>query len=205
MMKFELPVLPFEINALEPNISGKTVMYHHEKHHKMYVSGLNRLIAGTKFENKDFETIIRIAEGPIFNNAALAWNHAFYFSGLKPGYNNILKGPFAAIIKNNFGSTRFFKDTFIRSAESLLGAGWVWLVLKADGSMEIISESNAGNPLRSGLVPLLTCDVWEHAYYLDYQNRRADYVRAFWDLINWEIIEKRYNEARQGRIELLSS
>jgi len=205
MMKLQLPELPFEIDALEPFISSKTVMYHHEKHHKIYVSGLNTLIAGTKFENKDFETIIRIAEGPIFNNAALAWSHAFYFSGLKPGNNNILKGPFAGLIKRNFGSSGFLRNTFIRSAVSLLGSGWVWLVLKANGSLEIICESNAGNPLRNGLVPLLTCDVWEHAYYLDYQNRRADYVKAYWNLINWEVIEKRYNEAGQGRIDLISS
>jgi Fe-Mn family superoxide dismutase len=195
-MKFALPKLPFEINALEPYISGKTLMYHHEKLHHVYVENLNNLVAGTKFENKDLETIIMVAEGPIFNNAALAWNHTFYFSGLKPGNNHILKGPFAGVVKRNFGSVRFFKEMFIRSALSLLGAGWIWLVWNSKGSMEIIQESNAGNPLRRGLIPLLTCDVWEHAYYLDYQNRRSDYLEAFWRLINWELIEKRYEEAR---------
>jgi Fe-Mn family superoxide dismutase len=194
-MKFGLPKLPFEINALEPYISAKTLMFHHEKYHQEYIIHLNKLITGTKFENKDFETIIKVADGPIFNNAALAWNHSFYFSGLMPGNNHILKGPFSGVIKRNFGSVRFFRETFARSAFSLLGAGWIWLVLNARGSMEIIHESNAGNPLRRGLIPLLTCDVWEHAYYLDYQNRRSDYLEAFWKLVNWELIEKRYNEA----------
>jgi Fe-Mn family superoxide dismutase len=194
-MKFDIPELPFEINALEPYISLKTLMFHHEKYHQEYVTNLNKLIAGTKFENKDFETIIKVADGPIFNNAALAWNHTFYFLGLIPGNDHILKGQFSEVIKRNFGSVRFFKETFARSAISLLGAGWVWLVLNPNGSIEIIHESNAGNPLRRGLIPLLTCDVWEHAYYLDYQNRRSDYIEAFWKLINWEMIERRYNDA----------
>jgi Fe-Mn family superoxide dismutase len=171
-------------------------MYHHEKLHHVYVENLNNLVAGTKFENKDIETIIMVAEGPIFNNAALSWNHTFYFSGMKPGNNHILKGPFTGVVKRNFGSVRFFKEMFIRSALSLLGAGWIWLVRNSKGSMEIIPESNAGNPLRRGLIPLLTCDVWEHAYYLDYQDRRSEYLEAFWRLINWEVIEERYEEAR---------
>ena len=197
-MKYRLPQLPFEINALEPYISRKTLAYHHRKHHQDYIIILNKLIKGTNFENKDAETIIKVADGPIFNHAALAWNHSFYFSGLKPGNNRLLKGPFADVIKGSFGSVRFFKESFARSAASLLGSGWVWLILNSKGSVEIIHESNAGNPLRRGLIPLLTCDMWEHAYYLDYQNRRSDYVEAFWKLINWEVIERRYNEARQG-------
>ena len=176
----------------------KTLAYHHRKHHQDYITILNKLIKGTNFENKDAETIIKVADGPIFNHAALAWNHSFYFSGLKPGNNRLLKGPFADVIKGSFGSVRFFKESFARSAASLLGSGWVWLILNPKGSVEIIHESNAGNPLRRGLIPLLTCDMWEHAYYLDYQNRRSDYVEAFWKLINWEVIERRYNEARQG-------
>jgi Fe-Mn family superoxide dismutase len=193
-MKFGLPELPFEINALEPFISSEALMFHYEKYHKGYVADLNKLISGTKYENKDYETIIKVADGPIFNNASLAWNHTFYFSGFIPADNKNLKGPFANVIKRNFGSVRFFRDTFTRSVITLLGAGWVWLVLNPRGSMEIIHESNAGNPLRRGLIPLLTCDVWEHAYYLDYQNRRSDYLDAFWKLINWEMIEKRYAE-----------
>jgi Fe-Mn family superoxide dismutase len=194
MMKFGIPKLPFEINALEPFISAKTLMFHYEKYHKLYAANLNKLISETKFENNDYETIIKVAVGPIFNNAALAWNHSFYFSGFIPANNHILRGPFANVIKRNFGSVRFFKETFARSVVTLLGAGWVWLVLNPRGSMEIIHESNAGNPLRRGLIPLLTCDVWEHAYYLDYQNRRSDYLEAFWKLINWELIENRYDE-----------
>ena len=169
-------------------------MYHYEKYHKVYVANLNKLISGTKFEDKDYETIIRVADGPIFNYAALAWNHTFYFSGLIPANNQILRGPFANVLKRNFGSVRFFKETFAKYVASLLGAGWVWLVLNPKGSMEILLESNAGNPLRRGLIPLLTCDLWEHAYYLDYQHRKSDYLEAFWKLINWELIEKRYDE-----------
>jgi Fe-Mn family superoxide dismutase len=194
-MKFELQQLPFEINALEPYISGKTLEFHHGKHHQAYVSNLNNLVSGTKFEKTDLETLIKVTDGPIFNNAAQAWNHTFYFTGLKQGNNHQLKGPFKEVINRSFGSGAFFKDTFIKSIVSLFGSGWVWLVLNPKGTMEIIQENNAGNPLRRGLVPLLTCDVWEHAYYLDYQNRRPDYAEAYWRLINWELIEKRYNDA----------
>jgi superoxide dismutase, Fe-Mn family len=194
-MKFELPQMPFEINDLEPYISRKTLEFHHGKHHQAYITNLNNLITGTKFENTDLETIIKVADGPIFNNAAQVWNHSFYFTGLKPGNNHVINGPFAEVINESFGSVTFFKDSFIKSAVSLFGSGWVWLVLNPNGSMGIIQERNAGNPLRRGLIPLLTCDVWEHAYYLDYQNRRPDYAEAFWKLINMELIEQRYNDA----------
>ena len=193
-MKFELPNIPFALNALEPNISRRTLEFHHGKHHQIYVTNLNSLITGTKFEKTDLETIIKVADGPIFSHAAQVWNHTFYFEGLEPGHNKITKGPFLDIINGSFGSVTFFKNTFIKSALSLFGSGWVWLVLNPIGSMEIIQERNAGNPLRKGLIPLLTCDMWEHAYYLDYQNRRTDYLEAFWKLINWEVIEKRYND-----------
>jgi Fe-Mn family superoxide dismutase len=195
ILKFGLPQLPFEMNALEPFISEKTIGYHHKKHHQAHISNLNTLIRGTQFENKDVETIIKVADGPIFNNASLAWNHEFYFSGLRPGDHNILKGPFKDIIKASFGSVRFFKESFARSAASLLGSGWIWLILNPKGLMEILQESSAGNPLRRGLIPLLNCDMWEHAYYLDYQNRRSDYVEAFWNVVNWDMIEKRYRAA----------
>lgn len=196
-MKVELHRLPFEMNALEPYISKKTLEFHHGRHHLTYVTNLNNLIKGTKFENIDLETIIKVAEGPVFNNAAQIWNHTFYFACLKPEKNYTLKGPFADVIKGSFGSVSFFKDTFVKSAVSLFGSGWIWLVMNPKGSLEIIQESNAGNPLRRGLIPLLTCDVWEHAYYLDYQNRRIDYIEAFWKLINWQLIEKRYTFASQ--------
>jgi superoxide dismutase, Fe-Mn family len=195
-MKFELSKLPFEMNALEPYISKSTLEYHHGKHHKEDITNLNILISGTKYEIKDLETYIKVSEGPLFNNAAQAWNHSFYFESLKPGNNHLINGRFMEVINESFGSVKFFKDSFIKSAVSLFGSGWVWLVINPKGSLEIIQESNAGNPLRRGLVPLLTCDVWEHAYYLDYQNRRSDYAESFWKLINWELIEKRYYEAR---------
>jgi superoxide dismutase, Fe-Mn family len=191
-MKFELPELPFDKSSLEPYISARTMEFHYGKHHQAYITNLNNLIEGTKFKNADLETIIKLSEGAIFNNAAQAWNHKFYFEGLKPPKNNYLNGPFGQLIIDSFGSIAFFKESFTKAATSLFGSGWVWLVRNPKGSMEILPESNAGNPLRRGLIPLLTCDVWEHAYYLDYQNRRADYVEAFWNLVDWEMIEKRY-------------
>jgi superoxide dismutase, Fe-Mn family len=192
-MRFELPDLPYELNSLEPYISGMTLEIHHRKIHQDYVTNLNKLVPGTKFDNIDLETIIKVADGPVFYNAAQVWNHTFYFEGLKPGYN-ILKGPFAEIIKNNFGSIAFFKNTFTKTALSLTGVGWVWLVLNQYGLLELIQEKNAGNPLRNGIVPIMNCDLWEHAYYLDYHSNRQDYLEAFLKLINWEIIEKRYKE-----------
>ena len=194
-MKYSLSPLPFEMNALEPLISKKTLEFHHGKHHRDYITNLNNLISGTKFKDMDLITIIKVTDGPIFNNASESWNHKFYFDGLGPGNNQILNGPLKDIIGESFGSVKFFKNTFIKSAVSLFGSGWIWLLLNLDRSLEITNECNAGNPLRKGLIPLLTCDIWEHAYYLDYQNRRIDYVEAFWNLINWELIEKRYNDA----------
>ena len=196
-MKFKLSCLRFETNALEPYISGKTLEFHHSKHHQAYITSLNSLIQGTKYINTDLETIIKIADGPLFNNAAQVWNHSFYFDELRPWNNQGITGPFTDIINESFGSVSFLKETFVKSAVSLFGSGWVWLVLNPKGQIEIIQKCNAGNPLRIGLIPLLTCDVWEHAYYLDYQNRRSDYIESFWKLINWDIIEKRYNDAIQ--------
>jgi Fe-Mn family superoxide dismutase len=196
-MRFELPELPFELNALEPYISKKTLELHHGKHHHDYLANLNKLIQETKFKDLNLETIIKVADGQIFNNAAQVWNHTFYFECLKPGNQNSIKDSFEEVIKSNFGSVSFFKSTFTEAVSSLFGVGWVWLVLNQNGSMEIIQKFNAGNPLRVGLIPLLTCDVWEHAYYLDYQNRLGDYADAFWELINWDIVEKRYIDAVQ--------
>jgi Fe-Mn family superoxide dismutase len=194
-MRFELPDLPFELNALEPYISKKTLEFHYGKYHHSYIENLNKLISGTKFKDLDLETIIKVADGPIFNNAAQVWNHTFYFECLKPGNSNSIKASFADVIRSNFGSVSFFKTTFTEAVASFFGVGWVWVVLNQKGSIEIIQKFNAGNPLRIGLIPLMTCDVWEHAYYLDYQHRRSDYFEAFWKLINWEVIEKRYNDA----------
>lgn len=192
-MKFELPHLPYDKKALEPDISEKTLEFHHYKHHNAYVTNLNNLIQGTKFENSSLETIIREADGAIFNNAAQTWNHTFYFECLKPkGNSSLPKGEFANAINANFGTFKELEDKFTKAAISLFGSGWVWLVKNPNGSLEILQESNAGNPIRKGLKPILTCDVWEHAYYLDYQNRRPDYVNAFWNLVNWELVEERF-------------
>jgi superoxide dismutase, Fe-Mn family len=191
-MMFELPHLPYDKSGLEPYISSRTIEFHHGKHHQAYVTNLNNLLDESKYKDADLETIIKLSEGPVFNNAAQAWNHKFYFESFKPGSIMTLNGPFAELLTDSFGSVSFFKETFTKAATTLFGSGWVWLVRNPRGSMEILQESNAGNPLRKGLMPLLTCDVWEHAYYLDYQNRRADYIEAFWNLIDWELIEKRY-------------
>jgi Fe-Mn family superoxide dismutase len=194
-MKIELPRLPFKMESLEPYISSRTIGFHHGKHHQAYISDLNELIAGTRYENIDLETIIKVAEGPLLNNAAQAWNHTFYFAGLKPGNNKGLNGSLSLAIDKCFGSTLTFKDMFTESAVELFGSGWVWLIFNSTGSLEITQENNTGNPLRLGVIPLMNCDVWEHAYYLDYQNKRQEYLAAFWKLVNWEIIEKRYNTA----------
>lgn len=193
---FELPPLPYKTDALEPRISRRTLELHHGKHHEAYVKNLNTLIEGTRFEIADLVTLIRLAEGPLFNNASQVWNHTFYFETMIPGSGSNPKGSFAKIISGTFGSLQSFRETFIRTAVALFGSGWVWVLWNPKGNLEIIQESNAGNPLRKGLAPLLACDVWEHGYYLDYQNRRIDYLNAFWELINWEVIEKRYFDAR---------
>lgn len=194
-MGFELPELPYELNALEPFISTRTLEFHYMKYQYAYFENLNSLVKGTKFENLDLETIIKVTDGTVFNNASQVWNHIFYFECLNPGQTNSLKGSFAEIINCNFGSESFFKKTFADAALSLFGVGWVWLVINQKGSMEIIQKNNAGNPMRIGLIPIMACDIWEHAYYLDYQNRLGDYIEAFMKLINWDLIEQRYNKA----------
>jgi superoxide dismutase, Fe-Mn family len=204
-MKYELYELPYELNALEPYISKRTLDLHHNRHNKTYITELNSEIGGTNYRNLDLETIVKVADGPVFNHAAQVWNHRFYFEGLSPVSHNTLKGPLADLIKRNFGSVSFFKNSFIKASLSLFGVGWAWLVLNPEGAIEIILKSNAGNPLRIGLFPLMNCDLWEHAYYLDYQDRKKDYLEAFWKLINWEIIEKRYNEFYKTEASVMNS
>ncbi len=194
-MGFELPKLPYELDDLNPIISKNTLEFHYGKHHAAYVNNLNNLIKGTKFENADLETIIRESEGGIFNNGAQVWNHTFYFETFSKTPKKEPMGKLAEAIERDFGNFTKFKEAFAKTAATLFGSGWAWLVKDAYGHLEIIQESNAGNPLRNGLTPLLTCDVWEHAYYLDYQNRRPDYIEAFWNLIDWAIVEKRFLEA----------
>jgi Fe-Mn family superoxide dismutase len=194
-MRFELAELPYKQNALEPYISKKTMELHYYKHYHAYLSSLNNLVKGSRLINLDLETIIRVADGPVFNMASLVWNHAFYFESLKPADDNTLKGSFAEAIDENYGSLSFFKTTFLKAVESFFGVGWIWVVLNQNGEIEIIQKSDAGNPMRIGLIPLMGIDVWEHAYYLDYQQKCLDYAKAYWQLINWEVVGKRYQNA----------
>ena len=190
-MIHELPKLPYELNALEPYISQRTIEFHYGKHHQAYVTNLNKLIQGTEFENKPLEDIIRKATGGIFNNGAQVWNHTFYWNCMKPHGGGDPAGKLAETLLKNFGSVSEFKEKFSTAAATLFGSGWAWLVKKPDGTLEITQESNAGNPLRTGLMPLLTCDVWEHAYYLDKQNARPNYIADFWNLVDWDAIASR--------------
>jgi Fe-Mn family superoxide dismutase len=190
-MAFELPPLPFAMDALEPFISRQTLEYHYGKHHQAYVNNLNNLVPGTQFETATLEEIIKTSSGGVFNNGAQVWNHSFYWNCLAPNAGGEPKGTIQDAIVESFGSFANFKEQFTKAAATLFGAGWAWLVKTADGKLEIVQESNAGNPLTSGKTPLLTCDVWEHAYYLDKQNRRPDYIADFWNLINWDAVQNK--------------
>lgn len=191
-MKFELPKLPYAADALEPTITAKTIEFHYGKHHQAYVNNLNNLIAGSEFENSDLETIIKKANGGIFNNAAQVWNHTFYFTAFSPNGGGEPKGDLAEAIIKTFGSFEAFKDDFSKAAATLFGSGWAWLVKDTNGNLKIVQTSNAANPITDGLTPIITCDVWEHAYYLDYQNKRPDYISSFWNIIDWEVVSSRY-------------
>jgi superoxide dismutase, Fe-Mn family len=191
-MTFELPKLPYKLNALVPHISEETLEFHYGKHHLAYVNNLNGLVPGTQFEKASLETIIKNADGAIFNNAAQIWNHTFYFESFSKSGKRVPDGKLAEAIIKSFGSFDAFKEQFTRAAATLFGAGWVWLAKSEDGSLQIIQESNAGNPLKKGFKPLLTCDVWEHAYYIDYRNRRPDYIKSFWEIIDWNVISGRF-------------
>lgn len=191
-MKHELPPLPFAIDALEPVISRNTLEFHHGKHHLAYVTNLNNLIPGTPFEDATLEQIVLEADGGIFNNGAQVWNHTFYWNCLTPGGSKLPEGDFAHSLLRDFGSMDAFIKQFAQAAATLFGSGWAWLSADTDGKLVISQESNAGNPLKSGLTPLLTCDVWEHAYYLDKQNRRPDYIADFWKIVDWKTVASRY-------------
>jgi len=190
-MAFQLPELPFAMNGLEPFISQKTIEFHYGKHHQAYVTNLNNLVPGTEFENATLEDIVKKSTGGIFNNGAQVWNHTFYWNCLAPKAGGEPKGTVKDAIEVSFGSFADFKDKFTKAAATLFGSGWAWLVKTPQGNLEIVQESNAGNPIRNGLTPVLTCDVWEHAYYLDKQNRRPDYIADFWNLVNWEAVKNK--------------
>lgn len=189
-MAFELPPLPYAIDALAPHISQETLEFHHGKHHQTYVTNLNNLVAGTDDENASLEDIIQKADnpGPLFNNAAQVWNHTFYWSCMKPNGGGQPTGALAEAIDKAFGSFDAFKEAFTKCAVTTFGSGWAWLVRNADGSLALVSTGNAGCPLTSGQTPLLTCDVWEHAYYIVYRNARPKYVEDFFGVINWDFV-----------------
>jgi len=189
-MEHKLPELPYAQDALAPYISAETLAFHYGKHHAAYVANLNKLIVGTEFENQSLEDIVRKSSGGIFNNGAQAWNHTFYWNCLAPRAGGEPTGALADAIAQAFGSFAAFKEKFTATAVGTFGSGWAWLVQNPDGSLVIESTSNAGNPLTAGKKPLLTCDVWEHAYYIDYRNARPKYVEAFWNLVNWAFVAK---------------
>ena len=193
-MTHELPPLPYSKDALAPTISAETLDYHHDKHHQAYVTNLNNLVPGTQFENASLEEIVeRAPAGGIYNNAAQVWNHTFYFNCMGPDAGGEPSGELAEAINSKFGSFADFKEKFSTSAVTNFGSGWTWLVQNKDGSIEIVNTSNAGCPLTDGQTPLLTIDVWEHAYYVDQRNARPAYVEGFWGLVNWDFVESNYN------------
>jgi len=187
-MAIELPPLPYERNALEPHISAETLDYHYGKHHKTYVDNLNKQIEGTEFAELPLEAIIRKAQGGMFNNAAQTWNHTFYWHCLKPNGGGEPTGKLKEAIDKAFGDFAKFKEEFTKLAVGTFGSGWGWLVQRPDGTLALVSTSNAATPLTGEDTPLLTCDVWEHAYYIDYRNARPKYLEAFWNLVNWDFV-----------------
>jgi len=190
-MAIVLPPLPFPRDALAPHISAETIDYHYGKHHQAYVTNLNNLIKGTDLEQATLEEIVRKSSGAVFNNAAQIWNHTFYWEGLSPKGGGEPTGRLADAINAAFGGFAQFVDAFTKSAIGTFGSGWAWLVQRPDGALALVSTSNAATPLTGNDRPLLTCDVWEHAYYIDYRNARPDYVKAFWKLVNWEAVSAR--------------
>ena len=191
-MAFELPALPYAKDALQPHISAETLEYHYGKHHQTYVTNLNKLVEGTPDADKDLETLIKSSSGGLFNNAAQVWNHTFYWHCLSPNGGGEPTGALAEAINQAFGSFEVFKEKFTQTALTTFGSGWAWLVKKPDGSLALVSTSNAATPLTTEDQALLTCDVWEHAYYVDYRNARPAYVEAFWKLVNWDFVAEQF-------------
>jgi len=192
-MSYELPALPYGMDALEPHISKETLEFHYGKHHQTYVTKLNGLVPGTEFEGKSLEEVVKASSGGVFNNAAQIWNHTFYWNCLSPNGGGAATGAVADAINAAFGSFDEFKAKFTESAINNFGSSWTWLVKKADGSVEIVNTSNAATPLTDDSVtPILTVDLWEHAYYIDYRNARPSYMGAFWSLVNWEFVNENF-------------
>ena len=189
-MTFILPELPYAKNALAPHMSQETLEYHHGKHHNAYVNNLNNLIKGTRHENMTLEEIILSSEGAVFNNAAQIWNHTFFWNSLSPEGGGLPTGLALSLINEQWGSFEKFKEEFTKSATANFGAGWTWLVKNKDGKLAIVNTSNAQTPLTSGVTPILTVDVWEHAYYIDYRNERPKFINGFWALVNWDFVNK---------------
>lgn len=190
---FELPKLPYDMDALNPYLSKETLEYHYGKHHQAYVNNLNNLVRDTKFADLSLEQIIMQSDGGIFNNAAQIWNHTFYWNCLTPKSAGEPSGKLADAIKKKFGSFDEFKKAFTESATKLFGSGWAWLAKNANGELEIINESNAGLPMKANKHALLTCDVWEHAYYIDYRNARPKYLENFWAIVNWDFVAANFS------------
>ena len=191
-MEHKLPELPYALDALAPTISKETLEFHYGKHHQTYVTNLNNLLKGTEFENASLEEIVKKSSGGIFNNAAQVWNHTFYWFGLSPNGGGEPTGALAEAINAKWGSFDEFKKAFNAVAAGTFGSGWAWLVKAADGSLDLVSTSNAATPLTTDKTPLLTCDVWEHAYYIDYRNSRPNYLEGFWKLVNWDVVAKHF-------------
>ena len=193
-MTFELPELPYPLDGLSPHISQETLEYHHGKHHQDYVTNLNKIVAGTEFEGKSLEEIIKTASGGIFNNAAQIWNHTFYWHCMKPNGGGEPTGDLADAINKAFGSFAEFKEEFTKCAATTFGSGWAWFLKNEDGSLEIHSGANANTPVMKGKTALLTCDVWEHAYYIDVRNARPKYIENFWNVVNWDFVAENLNK-----------
>jgi superoxide dismutase, Fe-Mn family len=191
-MEHTLPPLPYAIDALQPHISKETLEFHYGKHHQAYATNLNNLIKGTEFENSPLDEIVKKSSGGIFNNAAQIWNHTFYWNSLSPKGGGQPTGALAAAMDAKWGSFDAFKEAFTKSAVGNFGSSWTWLVKKADGSLDIVNTSNAATPVTTADKPLITCDLWEHAYYIDYRNRRPDYMGAYWALVNWDFAAKNF-------------
>ncbi len=189
---FSLPALPYQLDALEPQISRETMEYHYGKHLQAYVTNLNNLIKGTPFEEMTLDQIVLKSEGAMFNNAAQAWNHEFFFLSLSPTPKSVPSGKLAEAIDRDFGGFDAFKEAFGKAALGQFVSGWAWLVKDKTGKLSIVATSNAANPMTQGLIPLLTLDVWEHAYYIDYRNRRADFIAAAWGRVDWKTVEERF-------------